>query len=42
LDEFISRRQGDRLGLAVFGDAAFPQTPFTEDHATVRTLLDEF
>ncbi|MEZ5592184.1 MAG: VWA domain-containing protein [Gammaproteobacteria bacterium] len=41
LDEFISRRQGDRLGLAVFGDAAFPQTPFTEDHATVRTLLDE-
>ncbi len=38
---FVARREGDRLGLAVFGNAAFPQTPFTEDHRTVLTLLDE-
>ncbi len=41
LREFIARRAGDRLGLAVFGNAAFPQAPFTEDHGTVLTLLDE-
>ena len=41
LDEFIDRRNGDRLGLAVFGSAAFPQSPFTNDHAVVRQLLDE-
>ncbi len=41
LDEFIERRGSDRLGLAVFGNAAFPQAPFTDDHATVRTLLTE-
>lgn len=41
LDDFIARRGGDRLGLAVFGTAAFLQTSFTEDHETVRYLLDE-
>ena len=41
LDEFITRREGDRLGLAVFGTAAFPQAPFTDDHQAVRGLLKE-
>jgi Ca-activated chloride channel family protein len=41
LGEFIARRKGDRVGLAVFGNAAFPQAPFTEDHGAVITLLDE-
>ena len=41
LDEFIDRREGDRLGLAVFGNAAYPQAPFTEDHAAVSALLAE-
>ena len=41
LRDFIKRREKDRLGLAVFGNAAFPQAPFTEDHATVVILLDE-
>ena len=41
VDEFIDRRKGDRLALAVFGNAAFLQTSFTEDHQTVRTLLNE-
>lgn len=41
LGDFIARRESDRLGLAVFGSAAFPQVPFTDDHSTVLTLLDE-
>jgi Ca-activated chloride channel homolog len=41
LRDFIKRRDKDRIGLAVFGNAAFPQAPFTEDHATVIALLDE-
>lgn len=41
LGDFIERRQGDRLGLAVFGNSAFPQAPFTDDHDLVRVLLDE-
>ncbi len=39
--DFISRREGDRLGLAVFGQAAFLQAPFTEDREVVGSLLDE-
>jgi len=39
VDDFVQRRSGDRIGLVVFGDAAYPQVPFTLDHATVRTLL---
>jgi Ca-activated chloride channel family protein len=41
LEEFAAGRQGDRLGLIVFGNAAYLQAPFTEDHDTWRTLLDE-
>ena len=41
LTDFIAHRQGDRLGLAVFGNSAFPQAPFTEDHAVVVALLEE-
>lgn len=41
VDDFIDRRKGDRIGLIVFGSAAFPQAPLTLDHATVRLLLDE-
>jgi len=41
LSDFIQRRDGDRVGLAVFGDAAFPQTSFTEDLGTVQSLLQE-
>jgi Ca-activated chloride channel family protein len=41
IGEFIDRRTGDRLGLAVFGNAAFPQAPFTDDRALVRVLLEE-
>ena len=41
VDEFISRREGDRLALAVFGTAAFPQASFTEDREVIRSLLAE-
>jgi Mg-chelatase subunit ChlD len=41
LDEFLSRRQGDRVGLIFFGSAAFVQAPFTEDLDACRALLDE-
>jgi Ca-activated chloride channel family protein len=41
LDDFIDRREGDRLGIVVFGTEAFLQSPFTQDHDLVRTLLDQ-
>lgn len=41
LDDFIARRKRDRLGLIFFGTAAFLQVPFTQDHDTCRTLLEE-
>lgn len=41
LDEFFSNREGDRIGLILFGSAAFVQAPFTEDINVVRELLNE-
>ncbi|MDF0673115.1 MAG: VWA domain-containing protein [Nitrospira sp.] len=41
VDDFIRRRKGDRIGLIVFGQAAFPQAPLTMDHESVRLLLNE-
>ena len=39
--DFIERRIGDRIGLILFGDKAYLQTPLTFDRKTVKTLLDE-
>lgn len=41
LDDFIARRNADRIGVIVFGNQAFVQAPFTQDHALVRTLLEQ-
>jgi Ca-activated chloride channel family protein len=41
LDEFLTRREGDRVGLIVFGNAAFTQVPFTQDLNATRILLEE-
>lgn len=41
LDEFLTRRDGDRVGLIVFGNAAFVQVPFTQDLEATRQLLEE-
>lgn len=39
--EFIVRRDGDRIGLILFGTRAYLQAPLTFDRPTVRTLLQE-
>jgi Ca-activated chloride channel family protein len=39
--DFIERRQGDRLGLILFGDQAYLQTPLTFDRKTTGIQLDE-
>jgi Ca-activated chloride channel family protein len=41
LGEFIERRSGDKLGLILFGDDAYMQTPMTFDRKTVKQMLDE-
>jgi Ca-activated chloride channel family protein len=39
IDGFIDRREGDRIGMVVFGTEAFVQAPFTTDHDLVRAQL---
>ena len=39
--EFIKSRQGDRIGLILFGRQAYLQTPLTFDRNTVNILLQE-
>ena len=41
LGDFLVRREGDRVGLVVFGDAPFLQAPFSTDLGLSRRLLDE-
>src|SRR5262245_28855120 len=41
LDGFLARREGDRVGLIVFGNAPFVQAPFTQDLDVCRELLSE-
>lgn len=39
LDDFIAKREGDRLGLVLFANHAYLQTPLTFDRNTVREQL---
>lgn len=39
--EFIGKREGDRIGLILFGDNAQVQTPLTYDLTTVQHFLNE-
>lgn len=39
--DFVLERQGDRLGLILFGEKAYLQTPLTFDRKTMQTLLYE-
>lgn len=41
LQELAAQRASDRLGLIVFGNAAYLQTPFTDDHQVWSQLLTE-
>ncbi len=38
---FIEQREGDRLGLILFGSRAYLQTPLTYDRDTVKQMLGE-
>ena len=39
--DFVVERKGDRLGLILFGEKAYLQTPLTFDRQTMQTLLNE-
>ena len=41
MGDFLIRREGDRVGLVVFGNSPFLQVPFTTDLTLCRQLLDE-
>ncbi|MCW9027348.1 MAG: VWA domain-containing protein [Kangiella sp.] len=41
LTDFIARRKGDRVGMILFGEQAYLQTPLSFDLKTVQTMLDE-
>ncbi len=41
LEDFIERRKGDRIGLILFGEQAYLQTPLTFDRTTVNKMLEE-
>ncbi len=41
LSDFLDRRQGDRLGLIVFGERAYVLTPLTRDLKSVRAQLGD-
>lgn len=41
VSDFVERRQGDRLGLILFGTRPYLQTPLTFDRRTMNTLLSE-
>ena len=39
--EFVSKRQGDRIGLVLFGSKAYVSSPLTFDTETLRALINE-
>lgn len=41
VEDFITRRRGDRIGLVLFGSNAYLQAPLTFDVGTLGKLLDE-
>ncbi len=41
LSQFIEKREGDRIGLILFGEQAYMQTPLTFDRDTVQQQLQE-
>jgi len=41
ISDFVSEREGDRMGLILFGDKAYIQTPLTFDLATLKQQMDE-
>jgi len=39
--QFVEQREGDRIGLVLFGENAYLQTPLTFDLTTVQYMLNE-
>ena len=40
VSDFIMKREGDRIGLVVFGTHAFTQVPLTRDYNTIAFMID--
>ncbi|WDP86810.1 MAG: VWA domain-containing protein [Desulfobacter sp.] len=40
VSDFIMKREGDRIGMVVFGSQAFTQLPLTRDYNTIAFMLD--
>ena len=40
VQEFVSKRNGDRIGMVVFGSHAYTQLPLTRDYNTMVSILD--
>jgi len=38
--QFIAKRDGDRIGMVVFGSEAYTQVPLTRDYTTIASILD--
>jgi len=41
VQKFIMKREGDRIGMVVFGSNAFTQLPSTRDYNTIAFILDK-
>jgi Ca-activated chloride channel homolog len=40
VEDFVSKRNGDRIGMVVFGTHAYTQLPLTRDYKTIVSMLD--
>jgi len=40
INDFISKRNGDRIGMVVFGTNAYTQVPLTRDYNTISSVLN--
>ena len=40
VEDFIMKRDGDRIGMVVFGSEAFTQLPLTRDYDTISFMLE--
>lgn len=38
--DFVSQRQGDRIGLVIFGTEVYTQCPLTTDHQALNGIID--
>ncbi|PID73620.1 MAG: magnesium chelatase [Desulfobacterales bacterium] len=41
VERFIEKRNGDRIGMVVFGEAAYTQMPLTRDYSALVSMLDQ-